>query len=1057
VYCAGSGYVAGCGAALLCDVPAAACCVNGNCQTLDPTDCANAGGIFQGFGSDCGTTVCGTPPANDDCNNPAEMLCGDTIVVDNTWATTQIEEINAPISCIFGGPNPMAGSVWYVLEGTGGTVEISTCNSTGTGDTVLVVYSEGSPFADCTIVGLEVACNDDACGATTLLSKVCVETEIGVNYLVGVGTWSDADRGEITINVTCPCPEGACCFSIDGHCEITNETSCQTMGGIYQGDGTLCAPDPGGIECPIFPDTCEGAEAITCDSSTTFDQAIGTSDPTDPTFSCHFAGPGTPGFNSAWFTFVATDTSAVLSTCASPTTTDTLIGVYDGTCGSLVEIACNEDACGATGFLSEMCVSGLTVGETYYVQVAAFSVADAGVTQLDLTCPCPAGACCFTDGTCSEVNSAECITLGGTYQGDGTECASTFCPDCSVTCPGGATLENEPLCGIPTDSVNGGCNGSGFTAVTCGTTVCGSGAFDGALRDTDWYVLTLAAPTNVTLTVESSHEYIFGLIADAGGLPSTSCATAAAIQPFSISNCATPGSVCVSLPAGTSWWFIGRTFTDITACGSSPYVATWSCGPEECPGPCPGQGNCFEANGTPGCEDEECCNAVCAVDPFCCDSFWDGLCAGTALEICEVVIECPTTGDCFTPHANGGCDDGECCSAVCALDSFCCVVEWDALCVQTANCICEGGSGSVPLNDECSGATLLSLPADVTGDTTCALPDVPPAFTCVTSVDGPGVWYQVLGTGNTITASTCNPGNLFDTKLHVYCNACDALVCVTGNDDDATCAIDGFFSTASFCTNLGDTYYIFVSGWGGGVGTYQLTITDDGVPCDTAVECAPPPPLENDNCADRIEILDGATPFSNAGATTDGVGDGLCLFFGNNQIFNDIWYNYTATCDGTLTVSTCGSAFDTKIAVYDGTSCPTGAPIACNDDNTICGPGSLQSQLDVAVVCGQTYKIRVGSFDAATTGSGTLTLTCNGTPCPAGCAQDCVTSATLLPPPDGIVDGADLAVLIGAWGACPGCCSDSVTSATLLPPPDGVVDGADLAVLIGAWGNPGCQ
>jgi len=68
------------------------------------------------------------------------------------------------------------------------------------------------------------------------------------------------------------------------------------------------------------------------------------------------------------------------------------------------------------------------------------------------------------------------------------------------------------------------------------------------------------------------------------------------------------------------------------------------------------------------------------------------------------------------------------------------------------------------------------------------------------------------------------------------------------------------------------------------------------------------------------------------------------------------------------------------------------------------------------------------------------------------CIGDIVTSRTLQPPPDGKVDGADLAYLIGEWGANPGSTADFVTSATLLPPPDGIVDGADLAVLIGAWG-----
>ena len=48
---------------------------------------------------------------------------------------------------------------------------------------------------------------------------------------------------------------------------------------------------------------------------------------------------------------------------------------------------------------------------------------------------------------------------------------------------------------------------------------------------------------------------------------------------------------------------------------------------------------------------------------------------------------------------------------------------------------------------------------------------------------------------------------------------------------------------------------------------------------------------------------------------------------------------------------------------------------------------------------------------------------------------------------DGNVDGADLATLLGAWGACDGCESDLNG--------DGAVNGADIAVVLGAWGQ--CQ
>jgi hypothetical protein len=64
---------------------------------------------------------------------------------------------------------------------------------------------------------------------------------------------------------------------------------------------------------------------------------------------------------------------------------------------------------------------------------------------------------------------------------------------------------------------------------------------------------------------------------------------------------------------------------------------------------------------------------------------------------------------------------------------------------------------------------------------------------------------------------------------------------------------------------------------------------------------------------------------------------------------------------------------------------------------------------------------------------------------------DFVSSDTFQPPPDGNVDGADLAFLLGEWGINPGSPADIVSNDTFEPPPDGVVDAADLAFLLGEW------
>ncbi len=46
-----------------------------------------------------------------------------------------------------------------------------------------------------------------------------------------------------------------------------------------------------------------------------------------------------------------------------------------------------------------------------------------------------AGACCFTDGTCTDVPEfADCDLLGGTYAGDDSECSTITCGDTDGAC-----------------------------------------------------------------------------------------------------------------------------------------------------------------------------------------------------------------------------------------------------------------------------------------------------------------------------------------------------------------------------------------------------------------------------------------------------------------------------------------------------------------------------------------------------------------------------------------------------------------------------------------------
>jgi hypothetical protein len=136
----------------------------------------------------------------------------------------------------------------------------------------------------------------------------------------------------------------------------------------------------------------------------------------------------------------------------------------------------------------------------------------------------------------------------------------------------------------------------------------------------------------------------------------------------------------------------------------------------------------------------------------------------------------------------------------------------------------------------------------------------------------------------------------------------------------------------------------------------------------------PSPVPVNDACAQATHIGNGAITFSTVNATTDGPNEANLGFgAGNTQINQDVWFIYTATCTGTVTVSLCGSNFNTKLAVYNGATCPTGpnTAIAGNDDSSVCGAASTQSRTTFESTAGSQYLIRIGGFS---TGAGNVNM-----------------------------------------------------------------------------------
>lgn len=156
-------------------------------------------------------------------------------------------------------------------------------------------------------------------------------------------------------------------------------------------------------------------------------------------------------------------------------------------------------------------------------------------------------------------------------------------------------------------------------------------------------------------------------------------------------------------------------------------------------------------------------------------------------------------------------------------------------------------------------------------------------------------------------------------------------------------------------------------------GTFQ----GNGSSCPTNPPCPVVPP--NDNCSGAIAVGNGSHNIDNTGATNStGVPGGACIFGGAANISKDIWYKYTATCTGNVTVDLCsttGSVTDTTLQVYSGT-CASLTEVACDDDACTGNPAGDRSRATFSATQGTEYLIRVGVWGANAPGPMVLTIGC---------------------------------------------------------------------------------
>ena len=231
------------------------------------------------------------------------------------------------------------------------------------------------------------------------------------------------------------------------------------------------------------------------------------------------------------------------------------------------------------------------------------------------------------------------------------------------------------------------------------------------------------------------------------------------------------------------------------------------------------------------------------------------------------------------------------------------------------------------------------------------------------NVGGHSVWFEwTPEKTESVSVATCTYKTPLDTLLAVYTGSeLGNLTAVASNDDgQAGKHCPSTDSETEFNAVGGTTYWIAVDGKGGSTGGFQLFL--EGI--------AP-----NDDFG-KAQPLGGALPVnwefaSNRFATKqsgepDHAGD---------KGGSSVWFKWTAPRSGTVSADTCGSDFDTLLAVYTGAKLEWLAPVASNDDGSgICAP---QSRVTFEAVANTVYRIAVDGKGGA---QGPLELHVDGAP-----------------------------------------------------------------------------
>ncbi|MEO8427023.1 MAG: TIGR02597 family protein [Verrucomicrobiota bacterium] len=264
-----------------------------------------------------------------------------------------------------------------------------------------------------------------------------------------------------------------------------------------------------------------------------------------------------------------------------------------------------------------------------------------------------------------------------------------------------------------------------------------------------------------------------------------------------------------------------------------------------------------------------------------------------------------------------------------------------------------------PPNDNFNAAQILSGTSGTVGSLTVYGTKEPGEPNHAANAGGRSVWYTWTAVNNqAVIFDTI--GSSINTLLAVYTgSSVGGLTLVAANDEIG--GVGNKVSSRVIILNpvAGTVYQIAVDGYNGAFGNIKLNWSQR-------------PPPANDNFANAQLLSSGAGSVNgdNLLATKE---TGEPKHTGNAG-GSSIWYQWSASADGSVTIDTLGSDFDTMLAVYTGTAYGALTTVAGNDDIGGGGSTGVLSRVTFTANVGGTYMVAVDGYSGK---KGNVTLNWN--------------------------------------------------------------------------------